>query len=97
MARIDLEDQLADGDRLDEKAALRVAIGRASECVHRVVIAVQPAVRLGGTLGPLRVVRLEGLELEVRGERALVFSGRSRLRRFHAQRTCIASHPTLAL
>src|SRR5262249_18016242 len=71
-----LEDDLAHGDRLDQEAVLRVALGRPLERLDRIGIVAEPPVGLAGALGPLRVVGLEALELEVGGECALVLAGR---------------------
>ena len=57
--RVDLQDHLADRDRLHEEAVLRVALRGALERVDRVRVVAEPAIGLAGALGPLRVARLE--------------------------------------
>src|SRR5688500_5926072 len=72
--RIDLEDHLADRDRLHEEAALHVAIDGAIVRGDRFAILAEAAIRLARSLGPVGRRRLELLELEIRLERFAVLA-----------------------
>src|SRR5262249_34598309 len=89
---VDLEDDLAHSDRLDQEAVLRVALGRALERLDGIGIVAEPPVGLAGALGPLRVVGLEPLELEVGGECALVLAGRDSGCGLFAQCSTVLGH-----
>src|SRR5690606_14847124 len=92
VARIDLEDQLAHGDRLHEEPALRVALRRAGKRADRLLVLAQAAVRLRRALGPLRIPWLALLELQVGSEGALVLAGCRRIGSVGAQLANITSH-----
>jgi hypothetical protein len=92
VVRIDLQDHLAHRDRLDEEPVLRVALGGALERLDRVAAVAEPAIRLAGALGPLRVIGLDALELEVGRERALVLAGSDRGGCLFAQGSTVLGH-----
>ena len=93
MLGIDLEHELADRDRLDEEAILRVALGGPLVRLDRHLGVGESLVGLGGALGPLRVAWLDPLQLEIRSERAFVLTCGGRCRGFFAQCSAVFGHP----
>ena len=88
--RVELQDHLAHRDRLDQEAALGVAVGGAVVGGDRLLLLAEPAQHLRGALGPLRVVGLHALEVEVALQGALVLAGGGRGSGVLPQRSSIA-------
>src|SRR5262249_8478322 len=65
---------------------------RALERLDRIGQVAEPPVGLADPLGPLRVVGLQPLELEVSGQGALVLAGRDRRRGLLAQCSTVLGH-----
>jgi hypothetical protein len=66
MARVELQDHLADGDRLEQKAAARIAFGSQAQLDDGRRRVRHLAQRLAGALMPVGLVRLLRRDLQIK-------------------------------